>query len=987
MKSMIRKTTVREIKNSFGRYFAIFAIVALGVGLFAGLKMAMPNMHATANDYFERLQLFDYRLLSTLGFREEDVEAVREQADVRSAEGAVSVDIAYINEAGNENVIKVHSITEGINGLSMVAGRMPENANECVVDSNLYDDSAIGTKIVLSENNEEGDLEQFAYREYTIVGVAHSSYYINFERGNTSIGNGKISGFMYIPMGGFDVDYYTEIFVKFNEDYPIYSEAYENYMEVREADWESVCEALASDRYTEIKTDAEEELTDAEKELADKKAEAEAELAEAAQELTDAEAEIADGEAQLKDAKKELEDKEKELDAAETQLGAAADELALQESQIVLMEQSPQMAEQAAGARQQLEAARAQLEQTRTQIASGRTQIKEGKDTLAEEETTLADAKEELADGWEEYEEAKADFEEQITDAEKEIADAREEVEKIEEPDTYVLGRETNVGYACFENDSAIIEGIANVFPVFFFLVAALVCMTTMNRMVEEQRTQIGILKALGYGEGAIMGKYMFYSGSAAALGCISGYFGGTWLFPKVIWVAYGIMYSMQDMIFVFDWKLAMVSLAAAMLCSMGVTWYTCHHELALVAAELMRPKAPKAGKRVFMEYLPFIWKRLKFLQKVSIRNVVRYKKRFFMMVIGISGCTALLVTGFGIKDSVADVAKMQYENIQIFDMSISFDEPQTEATESAFKNKAEELGASYVFVCEKAMDLVIDGNVKAVNMVIPEKKENMGAYVDLHTEKGEPLSYPGKNEVIITNSLSEEYGLFVGDEIILRDDNLKEMKLEISGIAQNFVYSYVYLSSETYAEWLGEKPEYKSAYLNLLEESDEHMAAAAFMKQEDVTAVTVSQDEKERFDSMIGSLDYVVLLIICCAAVLAFIVLYNLTNINITERIREIATIKVLGFYRKETSVYVFRENMVLTAIGGVVGLGLGFLLHRFVMSQVKIDMVSFAEIIKPVSYAYSILFTFLFAIIVNGVMSIKLEKINMAESLKSVD
>ena len=896
MKSMMRKTTLREIKQSFGRYFAILAIVALGVGFFAGLKVTKPDMTATANDYFEKLQLFDYRMLSTLGFREEDVEAANAREDVRSAEGVISIDIAYINKAGNEGVLKVHSITENINGLSIQAGRMPEKADECVVDENLYDEAAIGTKIVFADTNEEEDLENFVYKEYTIVGIARSSYYVNFERGNTSLGTGKVDGFMYIPKDGFDVDYYTEIFVKFEEDFPIYSEEYKAYMDGKEDEWEAFCEELALDRYNEIKSDAEEEFSQAETELADKKAEAEEELADAEQELKDAEAEITDGEEQLKTAK------------------------------------------------------------------------------------------EEIADGWEEYNEAKADFEEQIADAEAELADAREEVDEIEEPDTYVLGRETNVGYACFESDSDIVEGIANVFPIFFFLVAALVCMTTMNRMVEEQRTQIGVLKALGYGEAAIMGKYMFYAGSAALVGCFAGYFGGTWLFPKVIWTAYGMLYSLQDLIFVFNGKMLAISVAAALFCSIGVTWFTCRYELSLAAAELMRPKAPKAGKRVFMEYLPFIWKRLKFLQKVSIRNIVRYKKRFFMMVVGISGCTALLVTGFGIKDSVADIATKQYEEIQIYDMDVGFGNPQN-IEESEFTKKALDLGASYELLCEKSLDYVASDGVKAVNMIIPKEEENIGAFIDLHTKNGEAIPYPKAGEIVVTTNLAEDYDLAVGDKIVLWDENLKELNVTISGIAENFVYNYVYLNKETYETQLGEAPQYKNAVINLPEEQDAHMASAAFMKLEDVTSVTVSVDIEERFSSMMASLDYVVLLVISCAAFLAFIVLYNLTNINITERIREIATIKVLGFYRKETASYVFRENIVLTAIGGVVGLGLGFLLHKFVMSQINIDMVSFAEQIKPTSYIYSILLTFVFAMIVNGVMSMKLERINMAESLKSVD
>lgn len=986
MKSMMRRTTIREIRQSFGRYFAILAIVALGVGFFAGLKMAKPDMIATGNDYYEKHQLFDYRLLSTLGFRQEDVEAVRQQADVRSAEGAVSADITYVDAGGNESVMKVHSITEDINGLTLMAGRMPEQANECVVDAALYDETAIGEKIVFAKSNEEGDLEWFSYKEYTIVGVVRSSYYANFERGNTSLGSGKISGFMYIPRDGFGVEYDTEIFVKFKQDFPIYSEEYEAYMEAKEADWEALCEELAYDRYEEIKQDAEEELAEAEEEFAKEKADAEEELAEAEQELLDGEAELADGEEQLQSAKEELANKEKELADAEEQIKSGEAELALQEAQIALLEQNPQMAAQAAGARQQLEAARQTLAQSKAEIESGKTQLADAKATLEEEEATLSDAKEELAEGWTEYQDAKAEFEAEIADAEKELADARADIAEIEEPDTYVLGRETNVAYACFESDADIVAGIANVFPVFFFLVAALVCMTTMNRMVEEQRTQIGVLKALGYGEAAIMGKYMFYAGSAAIVGGVSGFFGGTWLFPKVIWTAYGMMYSMQELCFVFDAGLAAVSLAAALLCSMGVTWYTCRHELNLVAAELMRPKAPKAGKRVFMEYLPFIWKRLKFLQKVSIRNIVRYKKRFFMMVVGISGCTALLVVGFGIKDSVADIGSDQYGKIQIYDMGVTFSEVQGEE-DTFFAEKAEEMGLSYLYACEKSMDLVVDGAVKAINMVIAKEEEGFAAFVDLHTEGGEKIAYPKKNEAVITNRLAEDYRISVGDTIVLRDDEWQEMEVTVSGIARNFVYDYIYLNAETYEAKEGMKPEYKSAYVNVPETQDAHRVAAALMKGEDVAGVTVNADVEERFGNMMASLDYVVVLVISCAAFLAFIVLYNLTNINITERIREIATIKVLGFYRMETASYVFRENLVLTGIGGVVGLFLGVLLHRFVMSRLKVDMVSFAERIEWQSFVYSILLTFLFAVIVNLAMSAKLERINMAESLKSVD
>lgn len=560
-----------------------------------------------------------------------------------------------------------------------------------------------------------------------------------------------------------------------------------------------------------------------------------------------------------------------------------------------------------------------------------------------------------------------------------------------------MLTRDANIGYVCFESDSGIVEGIANVFPLFFFLVAALVCITTMNRMVEEQRTQIGVLKALGYGEGAIMGKYMFYAGSGAVSGCILGFFAGTCLFPVVIWTSYQIMYNTCRISYVFNGELLIVSLVVSLLCSMGTTWLSCRYELFSVAAELMRPKAPRAGKRILLEKIPFLWSRLKFLHKVSLRNLFRYKKRFFMMIIGISGCTALLVTGFGIKDSIADVAVQQFEEIQIFQVGASLKEEMETDTnanmdkdiekESSLEKILDTWSRGYCQIHESSMDLIRADKTKAVNLVIARDEERIGDYVNLHSVQNEPVPYPKKGEIIISNNLAELFRLKKGDVVTLRDEEYKEIKVKVCGIFENYVYNYVYLNKETYKQCYGKEPEYKTLYINIKEGKDTHEAAAALMDLNQVSAATINEDTMERFSTMMESLNYIVFLIIVCAGSLAFIVLYNLTNINITERVREIATIKVLGFFKNETASYVFRENMVLTAIGALLGLALGNLLHAFVMHQIQIDMVSFDVHIKPQSYVYSLLFTFGFTAVVNLFMSFKLEKINMAESLKSVD
>ena len=958
---------------------------------------------------------------------------------------------------------------------------------------------------------------------------------------------------MYIPKDAFDVEFYTEILVKFDEDYQIYSDEYDSYMDEKEPVWEKIAEEAAKNRHERIVAEATEELEDAKKEFAEEKADAEAELedarielADAYKELTDASKELADAKKELADGRKTLEEAREELTYAEYEIGynrhvtLPAAEKEIEENYNLLCEKSAELSE----GKKQLEAAQAeldqkskliyeffalqdqvkllqlnvnnlsdvfiaqngslntkqenelksyeiatsnilselnpeapnyigqgmlqqrigilslvlkeidsglekqaidndilgnyeliksgqaeidknreilesgekqikaglkQIEEAREEIADayeeiekgleqwedGMRQLSEGEAELLKGEAEIADAEKELADGWaeyydglEEYEEGYQEFVTEIADAEAEIADAEQEIADIEEPESYLLGRETNVGYACMENDSAIVNGIANVFPIFFYAVAALVCITTMSRMIEEQRTQIGVLKALGYSDASIMGKYLFYSGSAAISGCLFGYFFGTWFFPYVLWIAYSTMYDVAAIEYVFDAGVLAFSLIVSIICSMGVTFISCKNELSEVAAELMRPKAPKAGKRIFLEYIPFLWNRMKFLHKVSYRNVFRYKRRFFMMVIGISGCTGLLVTGVGVQDSIANIANDQYDRIQVVDINVMMSEEVDDTTDALVSEIAGDRVAEYAYVMEKTIDLVTDDAVKSLSLVAIDEEQDISPYVLLPDEEtGEQLKYPGDGECILTNKLAKTYDLQVGDTVIFRDEENHSMELTLSGIAENYLYNFAYITTQTYEACLGEKAEIKSIYMNLAEGVDPHQMTADLMKEDDIAAANVSSDSKNRFSSMIDSLDMLIVVISACAAGLAFIVLYNLTNINITERIREIATIKVLGFYKGETASYVFRENLILTGFGAIAGLGLGKLFHAFVMSQVQVDQVSFAVRVLPRSYLLSFVLTFVFAIVINLGMTGKLDKVSMTESLKSVD
>ena len=1153
MKSNIWKSTFREIKQSFGRFMAIFAITALGVSLFSGLKVLQPAMVKTTDKYFMEKELYDYRVMSNMGFEEPDLEFLASQEEVRIAEGIVSFDMLCYMEGESEKVIQIYNVPERMNNMELLYGRMPKSSKECIVDSAMYGEDLIGKKICLSTDNDEDDLENFSVKEYEVVGVAQSSNYIQFERGNTSKGNGKIAGFMYIPKDAFDVEFYTEILVKFDEDYQIYSDEYDSYMDEKEPVWEKIAEEAAKNRHERIVAEATEELEDAKKEFAEEKADAEAELedarielADAYKELTDASKELADAKKELADGRKTLEEAREELTYAEYEIGynrhvtLPAAEKEIEENYNLLCEKSAELSE----GKKQLEAAQAeldqkskpiyeffalqdqvkllqlnvnnlsdvfiaqngslntkqenelksyeiatsnilselnpeapnyigqgmlqqrigilslvlkeidsglekqaidndilgnyeliksgqaeidknreilesgekqikaglkQIEEAREEIADayeeiekgleqwedGMRQLSEGEAELLKGEAEIADAEKELADGWaeyydglEEYEEGYQEFVTEIADAEAEIADAEQEIADIEEPESYLLGRETNVGYACMENDSAIVNGIANVFPVFFYAVAALVCITTMSRMIEEQRTQIGVLKALGYSDASIMGKYLFYSGSAAISGCLFGYFFGTWFFPYVLWIAYSTMYDVAAIEYVFDAGVLAFSLIVSIICSMGVTFISCKNELSEVAAELMRPKAPKAGKRIFLEYIPFLWNRMKFLHKVSYRNVFRYKRRFFMMVIGISGCTGLLVTGFGVQDSIANIANDQYDRIQVVDINVMMSEEVDDTTDALVSEIAGDRVAEYAYVMEKTIDLVTDDAVKSLSLVAIDEEQDISPYVLLPDEEtGEQLKYPGDGECILTNKLAKTYDLQVGDTVIFRDEENHSMELTLSGIAENYLYNFAYITTQTYEACLGEKAEIKSIYMNLAEGVDPHQMTADLMKEDHIAAANVSSDSKNRFSSMIDSLDMLIVVISACAAGLAFIVLYNLTNINITERIREIATIKVLGFYKGETASYVFRENLILTGFGAIAGLGLGKLFHAFVMSQVQVDQVCFAVRVLPRSYLLSFVLTFVFAIVINLGMTGKLDKVSMTESLKSVD
>ena len=1179
-KNMMARNLEKTIRSSLGRYIAILAIVALGAGLFCGLRVTKVDMIATVQRYTDDQNMFDLQVMNSYGWTQDNVDALSRIPGIESAEGCISLDALISFGGGDDSAFKLISIPEQVNKVELTAGRMPAAPDECVLDGYFFSKSMIGQEIHISQANSQGTLDNLAYDTYLVVGLVNTPLYLNMQRGSTTIGSGSLTSFLYIPRDGFSLEYYTEINMTLKGHHEVYSDDYSNALDDMVEYLDYVAQEEADIRFSQVIAEAEDAWAEGRQEYFEGVAEYSKEKQDALQELADAEQKLVDGQTEidenrllLADGRKELEKAQAEVDKnradlvsarraldkakrdAYAQLNAAKAELDKNYEQVapayeqlcdgiaqledglaqidngiaqiddglaqindgltqiadgieqiddgmVQLELLLLLLDEAADSAQRmldffesiglsdseeiadliatleeiayqrdeyhrqkdelvvtraelvaqqetLTAQKAELETTRAdliaqrepvaaqyeellptkatlddamaqinagydqyyagkaeadaqfssaeaQLADGERQLAEGQALLDEKwqellegEQALADGEKELADGRAEYEKGRAtalaEFakaEEQLADAKAQLAQARADIDALSAPALYVLDRNTNIGYVVFESDSNIVAGVAKIFPLFFLAVAALVCITTMTRMIDEERTQIGILKALGYSGGAIMGKYLAYSGTASFAGCLLGLLLGSTLFPSIIWNAYGIMYDFTDQLTLsYDpFTIAFIFLSYTGLILL-VTWNCCRRELKEVPAELIRPKPPVSGKQIFLEKL-FFWKKLKFLNKVAIRNIFRYRQRLAMMLLGIGGCTALLITGFGLYDSVSDIVSFQFETVTLYDIGVSFHEPLTEEDQQEFleANPEQEI----LFCYQGSVDLDFDDRVKNVYFVATDR--DLEGFIDLHLGEKD-VAMPGPNEALISIGAATSMGIEVGDTVKLRNADLEELTVTVSGIYDNNVNNYAIVSGDTLRAQWGREPELQTAYVLAHEGQNLKDLGEQISACDGVLTMSINQDLADTVGGMMEALDAVIVVVVVCAGLLAGIVLYNLTNINIQERIREIATIKVLGFNALETASYVFKENLTLTVFGTLVGLWAGKWLHAAVMSYVRIDMVWFANRINPESYVISAVLTILAALIVDFVMYFRLEKINMAEALKSVE
>lgn len=726
------------------------------------------------------------------------------------------------------------------------------------------------------------------------------------------------------------------------------------------------------------------------------------------QKLDEEKAQIDEGTALINEKQAQLDEGRKQLEAAQAQIDEG-----LRQYEDGYAQYQEKYAEYEEGVRQynegysQFADGLKQLNDGKNQLADAEKQYNEGLAQFEEKEQKfldgkaeyengrkeLEDARQKYQDSLAEYSEGEETFRTEIADAEKKLADAKKEIEDAGEAKWYIFTREDNPGYAEYESNSERIDKIAAIFPVFFLLVAALVCLTTMSRMVEEQRMQIGTLKSLGYPDWVIMRQYMAYAVLAAASGSVVGAFIGMLLFPYIIMFAYSMMYIMTNYYFELSPSNMLIS-AGSMVTAIAATVYLCTRKaLGGTPAELMRPKAPKAGKRVFLEKIGFVWNRLSFFGKVSGRNLFRYKRRMFMTVVGIAGCTALSLTGFGLKDSISDIVDLQYNNINNYSGYIAYDSKISEDELQGIYNALMDYNGDTEYTRALVKQYTVsseDANVQCYITAVEDTSIFMDMIDFRERTSGKDITFDEAGGVIATEKMTKLLGVKQGDTVTIKISDGKTCDMVIGGITEHYASHYLYISEEKYSELFGEQPEYNIIYFKNGIGADENVQDAfseKMMEVDGVLSVSLNAGASKTFENMLKIMDLVVIVLIISAGALAFVVLYNLTNVNITERIREIATLKVLGFYDKEVSSYVFRENNILSVMGAVIGLGFGVALCQFIIQTAEIDEVMFGRNIHPLSFVWAFVITVAFSLIVNLIMQRDLKRISMVESLKSVE
>lgn len=971
---MVVKTLIKQsfvsIKQTFNRFISILVIVLLGVGFFTGIRETSPNMKDSLDAYFKKENVYDISLMSTWGITNDEINDLKNKG--YNVEGAYSFDtLIHIDD---DYVAKVHSYDKNatMNKLVVTEGRLPHSNNECVIEKNKdVGHYKLGDKITIDDNI-------LKEKELTIVGFVKSPLYVSLERGSTKLLNGKVNFYMYSLITNFDSDVFTEVYIDLNTEDSTFSDKYITLRDSEVKKLESITEEYRDKRFNDEKNDALKELNDNIDKYNKEKEDTYKKLDDALDKINKTEKELKSNLTKLnnneKKAKVEFANKKKELNNNKKEVESGISEL---KKNIAYMESVGMDTTE-------LKAQLSNLEKTLTTINNGYNtllkqetktynEIKSGRTKIENAKKKLESSKVEIADN-----RKKADTE--FEDAYKKIEDARKEIDELEKPEWYVLDLDSNLGYYQFSQDSERISKIAKVFPVLFYLVAILVCLTTMTRMVEEERSELGTLKSLGYEDNQILFKYMLYALLASVIGSILGVIIGTKTIPKIIYGMYSLMYTLGEFVSKTDLVSYFVGTLIAIGCIMLSTYSAVKKSLKEAPAELLRPKSPKAGKRVLLERISFIWNKLSFSRKVTVRNVFRYKKRFLMTILGISGCTGLIIAGFGLQDCITDMVPNQYEDVFSYDLEITFDKDNKNINKdyeeiSKFKEFSKTLKAD-----KESIELTnIDTN-QTIQIIIPF--EDYKDFIKIRNRRTNEY-YDLNDKVIVSEKLYKLLKLKNNDELDIKLNN-NIYKTRVGGSTENYIMHYIYMSKK---EYNSDSFNTMLVKVNNLTEESRKTLSKKLKEYNSVSKLTYNSLSRSIFDDAMKNLGSITIILIVSAGLLAFVVLYNLSNINISERKRELASLKVLGFYDNEVYKYISRENTILTIIGMTFGCLIGYILTMYLIKTCELDITMFSPKISIYSYIYSLLITVGFTILVNIATYFSLKKIKMVESLKSVE
>ena len=1085
MQKSYRKNIRRDFRSNLNRFLSLFGIVALGVMMLTGLVSFAPSMRTAGQKYYVQQNVFDLRVLSTLGLSESDLSAIA------ATEGVSAVmPVKYLDTEGRWSsstdgaVLRVQQLpadpaadTEAnMNRLTLLEGRMPETANECVVQVLGHADPVpLGTVVTLPE-----DTEDIRRTEYTVVGQVQDPQYFSANQETSTVGDGILDALVFVQDGELTADYYTVCYLKVADaaQYDNYSDEYQTAVDTVADRLDAISKEHCVARRAQLIEDATTQLDDAKQTYSEQKAEAERQFAQAEQKLTDAQRELDAAKAQLDAGEAELaaqkaalpdtmqsgaatlvsseeqvlefEDQLQQIQllvnlkqVADPLLGYA--ETALNNAQKALDEAEPEDEEytelrdalakaQAAydnikgqldGYQAQLDAgkqqmyakrlisspnlsntdlvteAKAALRSMKVQLLQGQLQLSTGTATAY---TQFEAARAQLDEGWAqyqsgqeqldasrtEYETQKADAEQKLAEGQQQINDAEEKIADIQNGEWYVLDRGSTLSIVTLEQYADRMAAIARVFPVFFFLVAALVATTTMTRMVDENRLQMGTLKALGYSNASIAGKYLFYALAASVLGSMAGMVVGFLVFPSIIWYAYQLIFSLPTFTLRFYPGMAAASMAISAAVIGLATWSACRSSLKEKSAALLLPRAPVAGKRIFLEYITPLWKRMSFSQKTTARNLFRYKKRFFMTVLGVAGCTALLLIGFGLQDSLLPIVTKQSTELSHNDLTVTLSDSAAFTVEKGLTDALEGGQVeNWAAVYSKSVTIYnAAGESAGVSVVGAQTDSQLSRYVTFRTRQGHKAIPFEKDSVVLTEKTALNLGVEPGDSIWVENPDGERVEMTLTGVTENYMFTRLYVSNAQLQTLLGTQDiPWNTVYAQTRCDSaaDRNTMRETLLACNYVTGASFTEDATSMFDNLIVSLNSVVVLIIVCAAALAAVVLYNLISVNLAERKKELATIKVLGFFDKEVYRYIFREIDLLALMGSCVGLLLGIPLHQFIIRTVEMDQLMFIRTIAPHSYLLSVALTMIFTLVVCFVMRRHVKKISMVESMKA--